>query len=348
MAKTAFSTSDNLTVKRWSEKLYRDTVKESYFSKFMGKGATSLCQTNEVLSKSQGDNITFGLRERLSGAGVTSGVTLEGNEEKLSFYNYNVLLEEYAHAVRDAGPLDRQRPAFDMDSESMMALRDWGSEKIDSLCFKALFDTPTRVFYRTSSGNVTTGTAATAKGALTAADSKMTPSIIEFARTWAKTGGNRTKTPIRPIKIEGKEYYVLLVHPDVAYDLRQDSTWTQANREARERAKSNPIFSGALGVWGGVIIHDHEGYPEKDGGLIATDGGSGSNVAWAQCALMGQQALLWAWGKRGKLVQETFDYGREHGFGWNMICGVEKPQFNSQDYGCAHIYVARTQISDAS
>jgi len=348
MAKTAFSTSNALTVKAWQEKLFRDTVKESYFSKFMGKGSMSLVQVEEKLTKQQGDNVTFGLRERLQGAGVTSGVTLEGNEEKLSTYDFSVSLEEYAHAVRDAGPLDRQRVMFKLDDESIMALKDWGAEKIDSLCFQNVLSSPTRVFYRTSSGNTTTATAATAKSALTATDSKLTPSLISFAKAWARTGGNRAQTPIRPVKIGGKEYFVMLIHPDVGYDLKTDSTWTQANREARERGKDNPIFSGALGVWDGVIIHEHEGYAEKSaGGLIATDAGTGSNVPWAKCVLMGQQSLVWAWGKRGELKTETFDYGREHGFAWSMIAGVAKPVFNSLDYGTAQIYVSRTQISDA-
>jgi len=349
MAKTTITTSDATTKKAWEEKLYRDTVKATYFNKFKGEGANSLCQTNKKLTKSKGDNVTFAIRKRLQGAGVTSGTTLEGNEEALRHSNYNVSLEQYRHAVRDAGELDRQRPAWDLNMESRDAIMEWGAEKMDSLCFQSILADPTRVFYRTSAGNLTTGTAATAKAAITAADSKMTPSIIEFARTWARTGGDRSQTPLRPIKVEGKDYFVLLVHPDVAYDLRQDATWTQANREAQERSKTNPIFSGALGVWSGVIIHDHEGYSEKPGGgFIATDGGTGTDVPWAKCVLMGQQSLLWAEGKRGKIVTEDFDYGNEIGHAWELIVGVAKPKFDSLDYGSVGIYVSRTQISDAA
>jgi len=349
MAKTTITTSDATTKKAWEEKLYRDTVKESYFSKFMGTSANSLCQTNTKLAKSKGDNITFALRKRLEGAGVTSGTTLEGNEEALAHSNYNVSLEQYRHAVRDAGELDRQRPAWDLNMESRDAIKEWGTEKIDSLCFQTILEDPTRVFYRTSGGNATTGTAATAKSALTATDSKLTPSLISYAKAWARTGGNRSQTPIRPIKINGKMYYVLLIHPDSGYDLKTDATWTQAQREARERSKENPIFSGALGVWDGVVIHEHEGYAEKPGGsLIATDAGSGSDVPWTKCVLMGQQSLLWAEGKRGKTVTEDFDYGNEIGHAWEIICGVAKPKFDSLDYGSVGMYVSRTQISDAA
>jgi N4-gp56 family major capsid protein len=349
MAKTTIATGDATTKKLFEEKLYRDTVKESYFYKFMGEGANSLCQKNTKLSKSKGDNILFTLRKRLEGAGVTSGTTLEGNEEALEHSTYSVSLEQYRHAVRDAGELDRQRPAWDLNMESRDAIKEWGTEKIDSLCFQAVLDTPTRVFYRTASGNTTTGTAATAKGALVASTSNLTPSLISFAKAWARTGGNRSQTPLRPVKVDGKMYYVLLIHPDSGYDLKTDATWTQANREAMERGKTNPIFSGALGVWDGVIVHEHEGYDEvSGGGLIGTDAGSGSDVPWTKCVMMGAQSLLWAEGKRGKIVSEKFDYENEMGHAWGITCGVAKPKFDSLDYGSVGIYVSRTQISDAA
>ena len=49
MAKTTFSTSDALTKKLWEEKLFRDTQKMSYFSRFMGGTAENLVQVNEKL-----------------------------------------------------------------------------------------------------------------------------------------------------------------------------------------------------------------------------------------------------------------------------------------------------------
>jgi N4-gp56 family major capsid protein len=138
MAKTIFTTSNALTKKAWEEKLYRDTLKEAYFSRFMGKNADSLCQVKNEFLKDKGDLITFGIRMRLAGSGVTSGQTLEGNEESLVTYSHTVSLEQYRHAVRDNGALDRQRAMFSIDEESMAALKGWGSEKIDQLAFTAI------------------------------------------------------------------------------------------------------------------------------------------------------------------------------------------------------------------
>lgn len=338
MAKTAFATGNALTKKLYEEKLFRDTVKETYFSKFMGEGADSLVQVNNSLTKDQGDNVKFGIRMRLSGTGVTSGQTLEGNEESLTSYDYSVSLEQYRHAVRDAGALDRQRAVFSIDTESEFALKDWGAEKIDKLCFDALFAGPTKIFYKTSSGVLSTGTAATAKSAVTAADSKLTIPMLQHIRTWCLTGGNRSQTPLRPIKVDGKNHFVLLVHPDVAYDIKQDSTYAGYMQYAQERGKDNPLFTGSVAVVDGIVIHAHENAP------IATDGGAGT-VAWSQAAIMGAQSLCWAWGQRPKLVAKNFDYDNEHGYSWGLIAGVGAPKLNSTIYGSVGIYLSRTNIS---
>ena len=345
MAKTAFSTSNDLTKKAWEEKLFRDSVKESYFSKFQGGGSDSIVQVKEQLSKDKGDKITFGLRMRLSGAGVTSGQILEGNEERLVTHSNSVSLEQYRHGVRDDGAMSRQRAMFEISDESRMAIKDWMAEKVDQLQFDALgigagaTVDPTKIFYKTGASTfLATGTAATAKAALNASNSLLTLNFISFIKAWAKTGGNRQYIPIRPVKVDGKEYYILLVHPDALFDLKASDAYQQAQREAQERGKTNPLFTGASAIWDGVVIHEHENC------AVATDGG-GASVAWTRAVFMGAQSLVWAWGKRPEVIQETFDYGNEQGYGIDMIAGVAKSKFNSLDYGSVGVYLARTNVS---
>jgi N4-gp56 family major capsid protein len=340
MGKTAFTTANALTKKAWDERLFRDSQKEAYFSKFMGTSSDSLVQVKDKFTKEKGDNVTFGIRMRLTSTGFTSGQSAEGNEDKLTTYSDSVSLEEYFNAVRDSGPLDRQRAMFSIDEESKAALKTWMAEKIDQLAFTQIFNSPSKIFYRDSSAGAisTTATAATAKAALSATYSLITPKLISAIKTWSLTGGNRGQTPLRPIRINGKNYFVMLMHPDSMYDIKNDSTFAQARREALERGKDNPIFSGSEAIWDGVVIHEHENCP------IATDAGAGS-VAWSKAIFMGAQSLIWAWGKHPETVQKEFDYGREHGFGIGMLAGVKKPTFNSKDYGSVQVYLARTNIA---
>jgi N4-gp56 family major capsid protein len=315
-------------------------MKESYFARFLGKDEGSVLQEKTQLEKQKGDKITFGLIQRLDGAGVTGTQPLEGNEEELETYDFNVELELYRHAVRTRGSLDEKRPVWDMPSEARSALKVWGTEKIDALTFAALQLAPSKIFYNNSSAVLTATTVeATAKSALTnATNSLLTLDTITKIKTWARTGGNRTQTPIRPVRIDGKEFYIMLVHPDVFADIKMTSEYKQANREARERGQDNPLFRNADFVWDGVIVHEHENVS------IATDGGAGSQ-AFARNLFLGAQAGCWAWGKRPYTIERDFDYGEKKGYSWNMMAGVKKSTFNSKDYGVLSVYSTRTNIS---
>ena len=338
--KTTFTTSNALTKKVWDERLFRDVEIESYFSRFMSEDENGMVQVQTNLLKSQGDQITFGIVSNLSGDGVTSGQILEGNEEALTSYDYSVSLEQYRHATRTKGKLDVQRAMFSIPDVSRAKLKIWGGEKIDKLLISALLASPTKILYRDGVAGAPSGTssAATAKTALTAANSKITPNFISALRTWAKTGGAGQTYRIRPIKIEGQEYYVLLVNPAVMYDLRIDATFQMAMKDAQERGKNNPLFRGATAVWDNVVIHETERIP------LFTDGG-GAAVTGAFGALMGAQALVWAWGERGETEQETFDYKNEIGWCWQMMSKAGKPKFNSKDYGTVGVVFACTNVT---
>jgi len=338
MSKTSVATGTPLAKKVYVEKLFRDVVKNSFFSRFMSEKPDNMVYVKTDLEKGKGETLTFPLRMRATGDGVSGNQVLEGFEESLSFYDYSLTLNKYRHGIRDDGELTRQRTAFDMDVESEQAIKDWGEEKIDKLCFDAILANPSKVFYRDSSGNSTAGSAATAKAALHATNSKLSLNFISFIKTWAKTGGNRQYIPLRPIRVEGKDTFILLVHSDVLYDLRTDSSFQQAMRDAQVRGDSNPLFADATAVWDNVIIYEHENC------TIATDGG-GSTVPWAKCVLLGAQALCWAWGRRPKLIKKTFDYENEKGIAWDVVCAAGKPQFNSIDYGSLGVYLSRTNVS---
>lgn len=331
MAKTTFATSDTLTKKLWEAKLFKDTLKQIWWGKFMGEGAESAVMVRNDFTKSKGDQMYFGLRMRLTGDPITGSNTLEGFEQKLTTYNMSVSLQRYRFGVRDNGALSRQRAMFDISAESEQALRDQGSEYIDQLCFDAISAAPTKILY---GGDATATTDV-------ATEDKLTPALIAKMAAGAKTGWARTYVPFRPIMVEGRAYYVLLVHPDVMYDLYQDSTFTQAMREAEVRGKDNPLFYGSKAIWSNVVIHEHENVP------IATNWGSGANVHGCKCIFFGAQALVWAWGERPSVVGKMFDYDEEQGYGWRMTAGVAKSKFNSLDYGSAMIYVSRSEVSDA-
>lgn len=327
MAITGFTTSDAAKKKLWMEKLYRETLKETFLTQMgmMGEGEEYIIESKTNLEKQKGDEIDFFLIPKLSGSGVTDGETLEGKEEQLNEYNYSVVLSRYRHAVRHDYMSDK-RVFFSITDEGARALRIWGTEKIEQLVVDAIVAAPTRTMYSADGSTMlTTTTFATAKSALTTS-SLVTPKQIQFAKAWAATGGNRTQNPLRPVRIKGKMYYVLMIHPYVGYDLKNDATYAQAQREAQARGNDNPIFTGALGVWDNVIVVESEYIP------LASDAGAGANVNWANCQLLGAQAGVVAWGDRPDIVSKDFDYQEETGQAYRMTMKAAKAKFNSKDW----------------
>jgi len=353
MAKSTVSTSDNLKKQQYEEKLFRDMPKESFFMGRMagvevakegvikgnlsGNGPNNILQIKTNVEKDKGDNIRFGMKSRLTGAFIENG-QMEGNEQRLTVYNDSVTINKWRVGVRDEGEIHRKRPVYDLEEEMRTAILVNGAENIDAKIFDALLSNETLVAVNNSTFRYTTKAAA--KAAVAAAN-KITPAFISKLRTFARTGNDRTFPPIRPVRIDGSDMFVMVVHNDALYDLKTDSTFAQARREAESRGKDNPLFRNATAVWDDVVIFEHENV------TIGTDGG-GAAVKYSEGAFMGAQALCFAFGRRPRLVKKDFDYEDEIGMDFSLLAGVDKPSFNSYDYGVINLMLARTQISDLS
>lgn len=340
MARSAVNTGDASVVKVQSEILFRDAKKKAYFSRFFGKGANDIVQEDTRLEKNPGDEVTFSLVPRLTGAGVGEGQQLVGNEEKLNIYTSKVTLAEKRHGVLVEKGMTNQRLAFDLPAVAKSRLEDWGGEYIDQVCFDSLglyagsSNTPTKVFYLNRSGSYAVAATTTFTAAKAGVDtgSALTLNFISALKTWALTGGNRSYIPPRPVMIDGKPHFILLAHPDAYLDLETSSDFKTAMEYAEVRGKDNPLISGAKAVWNGMIMHDHENC------AIAADGGAGSS-RWCRGALLGAQSLVWAWGERQDIVKDTFDYEHDVGYGWSLISGCKHPTFNSKSYGAVGVAI---------
>src|SRR3990172_8485288 len=266
MALTEFGVNHALAVKRWSTSLAVEAEKKMYFKKFLGSVITRLAD----LEKKAGDQITHGLRMKRRGAGVTGDNTLEGNEEALTYYSDALLIDQLRHAVRSKGKASEQRVPYNMRATAREALATWWAERFDELIFVYLsgargVDTtltlPTG--FTTFAGNaLQTPDAAhifyangLAKATITAAD-VLTLSEIDKLVEKAET----VDPMIQPIMVDGEKTWVLLIHPYQATDLRTNTAtgqWLDIQKAANSRGGSNPIFSGALGMYNGVVIHVH-------------------------------------------------------------------------------------------
>ena len=322
----------------WRKALFADVRDNLYMTRFIGSSEQSMIQELEDLKAAKGTNISFGLGMKLSGSGITGDSTLEGSEDTLTDYDEDVAVNQLRNGVLLTGQYDEKRNVYDMRIRGKDALADWWAERIDQELMDKLCGKTTSTF-----GNTPTAAAASrsiyaggqsAIGNITTSN-KMDTKVLDAAKQTAILASPR----IRPVRVNGKQYYVAILHPYDATNLRQDPVWAQAQRDANVRSEENPIFSGALGIWNGIIVHEHE-Y------VYRTNDGSGAAYV-ARNVLCGQQAGVIAWGAPVKWVEKTFDYGNQWGISVGAIFGCIKPIFNSVDYGVVTMFAASAAASTA-
>lgn len=374
MAKTVSNSS--LRPQVWAKNLFTDAIANLYFmvNGMMGTDANNIVQVQEDLEKQKGDRVNFKLTKKLSGAGVSGDTELEGMEEKQNFHAESVLIDQKRNAIRLEGTLDEQINGYEMREEAKEGLRVWLTEFIERQFFLKLggvtntgltdvngtvvgtdcawSNTPDFIPNADEAAGVGNRYLCANTGGtdVIASTDKITPDLIDRAKAKALTSDPK----IMPLMINSKPYYVLFVHPWQLYDLRRNAEWAQAMREAERRGEENPIFSGAEGVWNGVIIHAHEYVPFLNiatfsGGSKSFRGASGSdaNANIFRALFCGRQAVGYAKAKNLKKewVEKNFDYDNQYGVATSLLGGVQKLVFNSIEYGVIAIDTAATALN---
>jgi len=131
----------------------------------------------------------------------------------------------------------------------------------------------------------------------------------------------------------------MFLHPYQVTNLRGGAaalgTWTDIQKAAMTGGlvDRNPIFTGALGVYNGVILHEST---RVTPGVANTTSITATNCRRA--VLCGAQAVSLAFGQDNSdeqmtWVEEFFDYGNQLGVSAGCIFGLKKNVFNSTDFG---------------
>lgn len=342
MAALSYGVNDPLAVKLWSKKLAVEALKETYFGRFLGEDSSSLIQIKTESSKGAGDKVTVGLRMQLNGAGVSGDGTLEGNEEALVTYSDAIVLDQLRHAVRSSGRVSQQRVPFDLRQESLDGMKDWWADRLDSAFFNQICGNTAQSDTRLTGNQAANGPDSSHQlWAGSAANDQSLGTSDTFKLTLIDKCVERAKTlspAIRPLKEGGREYYVMFLHPYQVTDLRTDAatagSWFDIQKAAMQGGQviDNPIFTGALGVYHGVILHEAVRI------TLGVHSSNGTTVANTRRAVFcGAQASMIAFGQdngpnKFTWVEELFDYENQLGVSAGTIFGLKKARFNSADF----------------
>lgn len=268
-----------LRVQKWATLVWHVHQRDQFFYHFTSDDGSNIVHRKLDFTRSAGYQMTEGLMMPFAGDGVTGDEILEDNEEAPDFYNMTWTVTQIRNAGRYAGRETQQATETDLPKEIKNGLGDWMSNKKDKDIFTALASSPSKIYYV----NDRAGTSTVVAGDLC--------TLREFVR--AKTYAVSTAYPkLPPIKIAntgGKTVYryVNLMHDHVAYDITMnDPVYQQVVRDAGARGPENPIFTGALVDYMGMVMHAHDNCP------TFTTWGSGANVAGAESYLLGRQAVV--------------------------------------------------------
>lgn len=368
------NTSGNSSARQqlYQKELFKDREDKLYFmaNGMMGEGEDNIVQVKADLKKEQGDTINFFLTAKLNNQVITGDSEVEGNEEEISSYAESVSINQARQAVRLKGNYDEQRIAYNMREDAKNKLSIYMNEFLERQIFMKLGGV-TEVDLTDVGGNVysldaTFSNSATpvpaadeAAGSGTryicsdaagldslAATDILTTDLITRAKVKAQVGSGGVPR-IKPVRIKGKDYFIMFIHPWQAADLKTDSSskWYAANRDAQVRGDDNPLFTGALGVWDGVIIHEHEYVPTCQASSNFDGSGTAAGAQAFRSLLCGCQAAVMAETNKSMLmIEKAFDYENKMGYAINFIGGVQKPTFNSIDYGVVTVDTGATNL----
>lgn len=349
MAQTVIGLNDAKAVKKFSGNLAVDTAKVGWWNrKMFGKSAAPVHELME-LENEAGENITYDLSMQLRAQ------PSEGDDsttaEALKFFTDNVYINQLRHTVDTGGRMTRKRTLHDLRITGKDRAKDYWGRVFDEICFmyasgsrgvnddytfplgysgfaNNLFSTPDTEHIQYANG--------TTKATITATD-KMDLREIDIAVTNATMmGGGVQGTPqIQPIMINGEEHYVCVMSKWQAFDVRTDagSNWLDIQKAlTTAEGKNSNIFKGGLGMHNNVVLQEHKSV------IRFSNYGAGSNVSAARALLLGDQALVWAWGNAGSgfrfgWYEEQVNRGNGVEITTNTMFGCKKATFNGKDFG---------------
>lgn len=220
---TSFSGNDTLT----------PTMKTYYDTELLENARSALIFAQfgrrQPLPANKGRTVEWRKWNTLPNApALTEGVIPTG--QKMGMTTLTASLGQYGMFVAITDLLDLHA----IDNVLLGATEELGASagETKDILIRNVLQTATNVMYcDTVSEGVST--APTGYTQMSADNNRLTPDMVNKAATWLK----KCKAPT----VNGK--YVAIIHPSVAYDLRQSSEWI----EAHKYAATTEIFNGEIG-----------------------------------------------------------------------------------------------------
>lgn len=356
----------------WSQQLYKPILNNTIFGNIMSESdLNGIVRVERKLERQEGSGVKIQMAIPLSADGVIGCNTLTGREECPPTQDMMIEIDRIRHAtcMTRCGCWGEQQGLYIRSrSEAMEYLKEWLAHKILSPSFihqvtgytgNVFVDylnnrtamkpqyrgfneihAPTNHFRISPIDEQGFTKKLVPIAGKTDEESKIDEKCrmsVSILKQISALIGNNCYGRIRPLHNRyGK--YVLFLHPSQIADLKSDPTWIQAMATADVRGSNNKLFTGALGLFDGIIIRSsceipNGLYPNND--PISTV---------RRAVLLGADAATLVIGgfckrnKQGELQKIPFrineqssDYNDKTNLSISAIFGIAKNRFQGKD-----------------
>lgn len=367
MATTSYPVNDALAIKVWSKILDHEALKYTDIGPLIGDDPNSIIHRKTELQKGPGDQITYGIRMQLNGAGFSENNLAEGNGEALTTYSDALLINELGNVVgvKSEYTIDQQRVPFNLREEAKDGLADWYAKRFSIAFFNQVCGNTLQTDVRFTGLNATVAAStnriirqsARASDDLLLSTDTFTVDLIDKAKEAAVSaspkirpatfggGGGSMGSQRRDFNMTLTDRYVMYMDQYQVFDMRRNTStgqWQDIVKAVYTSAKKeNPIYQGAIGEWNGVILRQTVAQNSTGSDGVLPRGISATSTAVpnvGRAVLLGGQAAMMAFGQRGSISkyrwnEELFDHKRRMEVSAWTIHGIKKTRYNATDYG---------------
>jgi|GEM_PF-2408327 len=265
----------------YGEEINKEMIVKSKVSPFIAKNPNDdkAIISGVVGTLEQGNNIRVPFIDELLDAGARGNVKFNASEEELKKLSMFIKADVIQHSVPSTETVLNPNSAKKFQSTAKTKLKNWATRKFDSIIISSFSANCTNIV---ACGHHNDGTTAniTINDKFSLADVSEAKQRAEQGYAYDSTGAKIIVPQLQPTSHEENEqkgyfetlnFYVMWLGSDAERDLKGDPNWISAQKEAKERGKDNPLFSGSLGFWDGVLLLPFKTANTRQSGILRSD-----------------------------------------------------------------------------
>jgi len=261
----------------YSKSVTRDSMRKSKIKPFIATSEDDTTSVFKVVLKTleKGSVVAIELEDSLTQSGAVGDVDFSASAEEIKKIKQFIPIDGWQHSVPSSTNIVNRRNSDKFKTGATKSLTTWGTMKFDKVAISALSADCTNI--------VVCGHHSDSTPTNLIKEDVLTTSDVEEAKNRASLGldasGNATVPPLLPVSTtqnenlgyyDEVEFFIMFVGTNSARNIKNDANWAEARKDALERGKTNPIFSGALGFHDGVLLLNMKTHTDRDAGILTS------------------------------------------------------------------------------